>query len=155
MDTAKGVCPLFDQYLSNQTNFFIQRFAGMTLPVATFLVENVFCVLDDPTSGFQRIGAREFGIWVCDLPTLMTGSQQAETRTHPSKAHCSKMRPFMVPVQDSNPTSTWGDVSSVGNDEEHDNFEEFFTASAKSTNGPRSSKTASHSLSSMLATRTV
>ena len=189
MGTAKGVCPHFDQYLSNQTNFFIQRFTGMTLPVATFLVENVFCILDDPTSGFRRIGAREFGIWVRDLPTLLTASQPG-TRTHPSKAHSSKMLPFMDPIQeceaqlnnrwmlhpdvrdyeplspsrlhtwsnhmrtrraeysapgfDSNPSSTCGAVS-MGNDE-HDNGEEFFTASARSTNGPRSSKTASYSL---------
>ena len=198
MDTAKGVCPLFNQYLSTQTNFFMQRFANMTLPVATFLVENVFCVLDDPTSGFQRIGAREFGIWVRDLPTLLAASQPG-TRTHPSKAHSPKILSFMDPIQeceaqlnnrrmlhpdardyepplpsrlhtgsnhmrtrraedgapsfDSNPPSTCGDVS-VGNDE-HDNGEEFFTASARSTNGPRSSKTASYSLLSMLVTQTI
>ena len=198
MDTAKGVCPLFDQYLSNQTNFFIQRFTGMTLPVATFLVENVFCILDDLFSPSHRIDAREFGIWVRDLPTLLTASQPG-TRTHPSKAHSSKMLLFMDPIQeceaqlnnrrmlhpdvrdyeplspsrlhtwsnhmrtrraeysaprfDSNPSSTCGDVS-VGNDE-HDNGEEFFTASARSTNGPRSSKTASYSLLSMLVTQTI
>ncbi|KAH8978911.1 hypothetical protein EDB86DRAFT_2836367 [Lactarius hatsudake] len=33
-----------------------------TLPVANFLVENVFCILDDPTEDSQRIGAREFGV---------------------------------------------------------------------------------------------
>ncbi|KAH8996405.1 kinase-like protein [Lactarius hatsudake] len=61
--------------------FFMRRFAGMTLPVANFLVENVFCILDDPTDDSQRIGAREFGVWIRDLPTLMGASQPA-TRTH-------------------------------------------------------------------------
>ena len=53
----------------------------MTLPVANFLVENVFCILDDPTDDSQRIGAREFGLWVRDLPTLMAPRQPA-TYTH-------------------------------------------------------------------------
>ncbi|KAH9171195.1 kinase-like protein [Lactarius sanguifluus] len=80
-DTAKGECTSFKLYLSNPTDFFMRRFAGMTLPVANFLVENVFCILDDPTDDSQRIGAREFGVWIRDLPTLMGASQPA-TRTH-------------------------------------------------------------------------
>jgi hypothetical protein len=59
----------------------MRRFSGMTLPVANFLVENVFCILDDPTDDSQRIGAREFGVWVRDLPTLMAAPQPA-THTH-------------------------------------------------------------------------
>src|SRR5216684_3150787 len=43
----------------------------MTLPVANFLIENVFCILEDPTDDSQLIGACEFGEWVRDLPTLM------------------------------------------------------------------------------------
>ena len=43
----------------------------MTLPVANFLVKNVFCILEDPTNDSQLIGACEFGEWVRDLPTLM------------------------------------------------------------------------------------
>ena len=42
-----------------------------------FLVENVFCVLDDPTDDSQRIGTCEFGIWVRDFSTLMAASQSA------------------------------------------------------------------------------
>ena len=75
MDTATGECSSFQLYLSNPTNFFMRRFAGMTLPVANFLVENVFCILDDPTDDSQRIGAREFGVWIRDLPTLIGASQ--------------------------------------------------------------------------------
>ncbi|KAI0258011.1 hypothetical protein BC834DRAFT_189056 [Gloeopeniophorella convolvens] len=56
-DTATGGCPSFDLYLRNPTEFFMHRFAGMTLPVANSLVENVFCILDDPTDDSQRIGA--------------------------------------------------------------------------------------------------
>ncbi len=57
------------------------RWSGMTFPVANFLVENVFCVLDDPSDDSQRIGAREFGIWVRELPALM-GASQSGTHTH-------------------------------------------------------------------------
>ena len=81
MDTATGECSSFQLYRSNPTNFFMRRFAGMTLPVANFLVENVFCILDDPTDDSQRIGAREFGVWIRDLPTLM-GALQPSTHTH-------------------------------------------------------------------------
>ncbi|KAF8262881.1 kinase-like domain-containing protein [Lactarius quietus] len=80
MDTATGECSSFQLYRSNPTNFFMRRFAGMTLPVANFLVENVFCILEDPTDDSQRIGAREFGIWIRDLPTLLGASQPS---THP------------------------------------------------------------------------
>src|SRR5216683_1600866 len=80
-DTVTGGCSSFDQYLSNRTDFFMRRFTGMTFPVANFLVENVFCVLDDPTDDSQRIGAREFGVWVRELPSLM-GASQPVTHTH-------------------------------------------------------------------------
>ena len=81
MDTATGECPSFHLYLSNPTSFLMRRFAGMTLPVANFLVENVFCILDDPTDDSQRICARKFGDWIHDLPTLM-GASQSTTDTN-------------------------------------------------------------------------
>src|SRR6267142_5993004 len=82
VDTVKDMdgCSSFDQYLSNRTDF-MRRFAGMTFPVANFLVENVFCILDEPTDDSQRIGAHEFGVWVRDLPTLM-GASQPVTHGH-------------------------------------------------------------------------
>ncbi|KAI0301079.1 kinase-like domain-containing protein [Multifurca ochricompacta] len=80
-DTATGACSSFDLYLSCPTEFFMRRFAGMTPAVANFLVENVFCILKDPTDDSQRIGARDFGVWVRDLPTLMGASLPA-THTH-------------------------------------------------------------------------
>jgi hypothetical protein len=79
MDTATGECSSFDLYRSNPTNFFMRRFAGMTLHVAIFLVKNVF--LNDPTDDSQHIGAHEFGIWIRDLPTLL-GSSQLSTHTY-------------------------------------------------------------------------
>ena len=60
----------------------MQRFSGMTLPVAEFLANNVFCILDDPKDDSQRISARDFGIWIKDLPTLLGGpSMHGHTRT--------------------------------------------------------------------------
>jgi len=80
-DTIRVGFSSFDEYLSNPVGFFMTRFIGMTLPVAKFLVGNVFCILDDPTDDSQRIDAREFGIWVRDLPVLMAASQP-ESHTH-------------------------------------------------------------------------
>ena len=90
VDTVRDGCSSFEQYLSNPTNFFMRRFTGMTLPVANFLVENVFCILEDPTDDSQRIGAREFGVWVRDLPTLMAAPQPA-THTHSRGASMTSM----------------------------------------------------------------
>ncbi|KAH9956940.1 hypothetical protein BJV74DRAFT_873817 [Russula compacta] len=59
VDTSKDGCSSFEQYLAHLTNFFMQQFTGMTLPVANFLVNKVFCILEDPTNDSQRIGARE------------------------------------------------------------------------------------------------
>ena len=47
-DTTLGVCSSFELYRQQPVNFFMQRFSGMTLPVAEFLAHNVFCILDDP-----------------------------------------------------------------------------------------------------------
>ncbi|KAH9953943.1 kinase-like domain-containing protein [Russula dissimulans] len=81
VDTVEDGFSSFDQYLSNPVRFFMRRFTGMTLPVANFLVENVFCILDDPTDDSQRISARKFGIWVRHLPDLMAPSQP-KTHAH-------------------------------------------------------------------------
>ena len=49
----------------------MQRFTGMTLPVAEYLTGKVFCILDDPKDDSQRVQAKEFGIWIKDLPALL------------------------------------------------------------------------------------
>ena len=72
-DTTLGVCWSFELYRQQPVNFFMQRFSGMTLPVAEFLANNVFCILDDPKDDSKRISARAFGNWIKDLPTLLGG----------------------------------------------------------------------------------
>jgi hypothetical protein len=70
----------------------MQRFAGMTLPVAEFLANKVFCVLDDPMDDSQRIAASDFGVWAKDLPAFLgvpSGSKHqriissSSTQAHP------------------------------------------------------------------------
>ncbi|KAI0645424.1 kinase-like protein [Trametes meyenii] len=72
-DTTLGVCSSFELYRQQPVNFFMQRFSGMTLPVAEFLAHNVFCILDDPKDDSQRISAHAFGAWIKDLPNLLGG----------------------------------------------------------------------------------
>ena len=43
----------------------------MTYSVAEYLSNNVFCILDDPKDDMQRVEARDFGIWIKDLPSLL------------------------------------------------------------------------------------
>ena len=49
----------------------MQRFTGMTRPVAEYLTSKVFCILDDSKDDSQRVDARELGIWIKDLPALL------------------------------------------------------------------------------------
>jgi len=51
----------------------MQRFTGMTKPVAEVLASKVFCVLPDPQGDSPRISAAEFGAWALNLPTLLGG----------------------------------------------------------------------------------
>jgi hypothetical protein len=53
----------------------------MTFPVANFLVDNVFYILDDLTADSRHIGVHEFGVRVRDLPTLMGASHPGGTHT--------------------------------------------------------------------------
>lgn len=88
----------------------------MTLPVANFLVENVFCILEDPTDDSQRIGAREFGIWVRDLPTFMAAAQPVtHTHTHsrvPSTASIATGHPIASAPPSRRPSSRPPSVAS-------------------------------------------
>ncbi|KAJ7594754.1 hypothetical protein C8J56DRAFT_448170 [Mycena floridula] len=70
-DTAQGACNSFDAYRQYPVGFFMQRFAGMTRPVAQFLAERVFNILDPSDEDGQRISARDFGKWIKDLPELL------------------------------------------------------------------------------------
>ncbi|OBZ67088.1 Negative regulator of sexual conjugation and meiosis [Grifola frondosa] len=73
-DTTEGVCSSFELYRQQPVNFFMQRFTGMTLPVAEFLTTKVFCVLDNPKDDSQRVSAHAFGAWIKDLPALLGAS---------------------------------------------------------------------------------
>lgn len=73
-DTTEGVCSSFELYRHHPIEFFMQRFTGMTLPVAEFLATRVFCILEDPADDSPRVEARVFGQWVRDLPALLASS---------------------------------------------------------------------------------
>ncbi|KAI0930605.1 hypothetical protein AcV5_007273 [Taiwanofungus camphoratus] len=79
-DTTQGVCSSFETFRLQPVHFFMQRFAGMSLPVAEFLANKVFCLLDDPKDDSKRIGARAFGAWVRDLPALLGGHTPGHAR---------------------------------------------------------------------------
>jgi len=70
-DTAHGTCNSFDIYRQQPVNFFMQRFTGMTRPVAEYLANKVFCILEDQKDDSQRVEAREFGNWIKELPALL------------------------------------------------------------------------------------
>ncbi|TFK75350.1 kinase-like protein [Pluteus cervinus] len=69
-DTAQDVCSSFDAFRADPVKFFISRFMGMTLPVAEFLANRVFCILEDANDDSQRVTASDFGAWAKDLPCL-------------------------------------------------------------------------------------
>ncbi|OCH92460.1 kinase-like protein [Obba rivulosa] len=70
-DTTQGVCPSFEAFRQQPVAFFMQRFVGMTAPVAEFLATRVFCILPDPADGSPRVSAHDFGMWVRDLPAML------------------------------------------------------------------------------------
>ncbi|KAJ7128907.1 hypothetical protein C8R43DRAFT_1026320 [Mycena crocata] len=95
-DTKQGACNSFDLFRQQPVNFFMQRFVGMTRPVAEHLANKVFNVLDDPKDDSERISAAEFGIWAKDLPDLLgsqsPGHQRAGSTaslTHGHRISCS------------------------------------------------------------------
>jgi serine/threonine protein kinase len=96
-DTKEGECNSFDVFRQQPVNFFMQRFVGMTRPVAEHLANKVFNVLDDPKDDSERISAADFGIWAKDLPDLLgaplkPGHQRAGSTaslTHGHRISCS------------------------------------------------------------------
>ncbi|KAF8991446.1 kinase-like protein [Hymenopellis radicata] len=70
-DTRQGVCDSFLIYRQNPADFFLQRFTGMTSPVAEMLSNRVFNVLEDANDDSARVSAFEFGVWAKDLPQLL------------------------------------------------------------------------------------
>ncbi|VDC03633.1 unnamed protein product [Peniophora sp. CBMAI 1063] len=68
-DTADGVCPSFTAFRAAPQAFLLNRFAGLTPAVASFLAERVFCILPSSGDDAIRATAREFGTWVRELPS--------------------------------------------------------------------------------------
>ncbi|KAF9227283.1 hypothetical protein BS17DRAFT_775232 [Gyrodon lividus] len=78
-DTAEGVCSSFTLFRQHGSNFFMQRFTGMTAAVADFLATRVFYLppaasfsLSAPTT--TPVTAHELGAWIKDLPALLSES---------------------------------------------------------------------------------
>ncbi|KAG2043538.1 kinase-like domain-containing protein [Suillus americanus] len=69
-DTSDGTCSSFSLFRAHGAHFFMQRFTGMTWPVAEFLAQRVF-VLPPFDANHTPVTAREFGAWVKDLPALL------------------------------------------------------------------------------------
>jgi serine/threonine protein kinase len=70
-DTTHKACASFGLYRQQPVDFFMQRFPGMTLPVAELLANKVFCILDDPSDDSARMDAGDFGAWAKGLPSLL------------------------------------------------------------------------------------
>ncbi|KAJ7078879.1 hypothetical protein B0H15DRAFT_859596 [Mycena belliarum] len=95
-DTKQGACNSFDLFRQQPVTFFMQRFLGMTRPVAEHLANKVFNVLDDPKDDSERISAADFGLWAKDLPDLLGSQQPSHQRvgstaslTHGHRISCS------------------------------------------------------------------
>lgn len=69
-DTSDGACSSFSLFRTHGAHFFMQRFTGMTWPVAEFLTQRVF-VLPPFDASHMPITARQFGAWIKDLPALL------------------------------------------------------------------------------------
>ena len=98
-DTAEGACSSFELYRQNPINFFLQRFTGMTMPVARFLATRVFCILGDSSDDSPRVTAEEFYTWAKDLPAHFSvpGHVRAvsisSTQGHPLSPGLPQSRP--------------------------------------------------------------
>ena len=65
----------------------MQRFMGMTKPVAEVLANKVFCILPDPKDDSPRMTAAEFGAWVKNLPSLLGSHSIHRTVSSSSTGH--------------------------------------------------------------------
>lgn len=98
-DTAEGACSSFELYRRDPVNFFMQRFSGMTMPVARFLATRVFCILGNSSDDSPRVSAQEFSAWAKDLPAhfFVPGHARAisisSTQGHPLAPGLPPSRP--------------------------------------------------------------
>ncbi|KAG1751637.1 uncharacterized protein EDB91DRAFT_1243883 [Suillus paluster] len=83
-DTSDGACSSFSLFRTHGAHFFMQRFTGMTWPVAEFLTQRVF-VLPPFDTSHMPITAKQFGAWIKDLPALLSdreSSHRGHKRVH-------------------------------------------------------------------------
>ena len=98
-DTAEGACSSFELYRKDPISFFMQRFAGMTMPVARFFATRVFCILGDSADDSPRVSAEEFSVWAKDLPAHFSVPGHARaisissTQGHPLASGLPPSRP--------------------------------------------------------------
>ncbi|KAF8621528.1 hypothetical protein AX15_007700 [Amanita polypyramis BW_CC] len=83
-DTEQAACSSFDSFLRDPIKFFVKGFPGMTSAVAEFLASRVFRILEGPDDESQRISAKEFGLWVKNLPILLGGHGMQRTVSNSS-----------------------------------------------------------------------
>ncbi|KAG6820525.1 hypothetical protein H0H93_015998 [Arthromyces matolae] len=106
-DTAQGACSSFDLYRKDPVNFFMYRFSGMTRPVAEHLANKVFCLLEDPEDDSTRISARDFGVWVRQLPSLLGSHSIHRTVSNSSQGHpIASSTPLSHRPSSRNPSAT-------------------------------------------------
>ena len=116
-DTAEGACSSFELYRQNPINFFMQRFTGMTMPVARFLATRVFCILGNSSDDSPRVTAEEFGIWAKDLPAHFSVSGHvravsiSSTQGHPLAPGLPQSRPASRQASTSNTVARRGSRS--------------------------------------------
>jgi len=65
----------------------MQRFTGMTRPVAEVLANKVFCLLPDSKEDAPRMSAAEFGAWARNLPNLLGQHGIHRTVSSSSQGH--------------------------------------------------------------------
>ncbi|KAH7926529.1 hypothetical protein BV22DRAFT_1008854 [Leucogyrophana mollusca] len=81
-DTAEGACSSFSLFRQHGSNFFMQRFTGMTPAVADFLATRIFCIPSPDNTKRHNVSSREFGMWIKDLPSLLS-----DRESHPRPGH--------------------------------------------------------------------
>ena len=90
----------------------MQRFAGMTMPVASFLATRVFCILGDSSDDSPRVSAQEFGVWAEDLPAHFSvpghtpAVSTSSTQGHPLTSDLASSMPTPLPALSYNPFAT-------------------------------------------------
>nr|XP_019048420.1 serine/threonine protein kinase [Kwoniella bestiolae CBS 10118]OCF27350.1 serine/threonine protein kinase [Kwoniella bestiolae CBS 10118] len=62
--------PNFDNFLMDPIGFLLTKFSGVGKEVASYLADHVLCIDVD-----ARVSAREFGLWIKNLPEMIAGKK--------------------------------------------------------------------------------